>query len=174
MVEEKEIGHPLDRQNAIERDIQLKGGQDPDNFKMPDGRTLAQVRQANQVIQDAEYQEEIQMLARRTREQSIPEFQKGKNLVMTSAGNIIDVTESVVSEDPVTMAKSRTTAVDISEGAIPPLREREGVGSLSSSGETASPSGKSLGSSSPTLPGSSTPPSSPTGLPKRSSPSSSE
>jgi hypothetical protein len=46
--ETKTAGHPLDRQNAIERDIQLKGSKDPDNFKMPDGRTLAEVRQDNQ------------------------------------------------------------------------------------------------------------------------------
>jgi hypothetical protein len=122
--ETKTAGHPLDRQNAIERDIQLKGSKDPDNFKMPDGRTLAEVRQDNQKKQDEDYQNEIRMVAQRTREQSIAEFQKGQNLSMTPAGNIIDVTEPKRSEKPITMKTSRTTMEDIESGIIQPPRER--------------------------------------------------
>jgi hypothetical protein len=48
--------------------------------------------------QDEDYQNEIRMVAQRTREQSIAEFQKGQNLSMTPAGNIIDVTEPKRSE----------------------------------------------------------------------------
>lgn len=172
--ETKSTGHPLDRQNAIERAIQLEGPKDPDKFKMPDGRSLTEVREANQQAEDAEYQEEVKMLAERTREQSIAEYSKGGELVMTKAGNIIDVTEPVPSDDTVTLSKSRTTMEDIEEGAIKPLRERTGNSSSAPSGEVATPGGQSLGS----LPGSpmsatpSTPgavPSAPTSTPGSSS-----
>jgi len=126
MTEEKEkgAGHPLDQQNAIERAIQLEGNLDPDNFKFPDGRTLSEVRQANQEAQAAEYQKEIQMVASRTREQSAAEFQKGKSQVVDAAGNIIDNTEPVKSDVTITLAKSRTTMADIEAGSIKAPRER--------------------------------------------------
>ena len=118
-----EARHPLDRQNAIERAIQLEGSKDPDNFKMPDGRTLTEVRQSNDEIHRKEFQEDSRMIARRTREMSIPEFTKGKDLVVTKAGNIVDVTTPPPIEENVTLAKSRTTAAEIDEGIIAPPRE---------------------------------------------------
>jgi hypothetical protein len=148
MAEDKGAGHPLDRQNAIERDIQLNGPKDPDHFKMPDGRTLSEVREANDETQSAEYQEEIQMLANRTREQSITGLQKGGKLVMTKPGNLIDITEPETSDTPaVTMATSRTTAAEIEAGVIQPRRES---GSATNSGETSSSSGTPSGVNSTT------------------------
>lgn len=85
--------HPLDEQNAIERKIQLEGPQDPDNFRMPDGRTLTQVRQELHEKHTQEFKEEDEALRARSRELSRPEFSKGGKLVMTSVGNILDVTE---------------------------------------------------------------------------------
>lgn len=141
MADNKEFVHPLDRQNALERAIQLEGSKDPDNFKMPDGRTLTEVRQSNYAVESANYQEEIRMVAQRTREQSIPEFQKGDKLVMTSTGNLIDVTEPIISEDTVTMAKSRTTSSEIAEGVIQPRQEGLSNPSTAGSGESADSSG---------------------------------
>lgn len=145
MPNETKAGHPLDRQNEIERAIQLEGAQDPDNFKMPDGRTLSEVRQANQQIEDKEYQEEARMVARRTREQSISGIQKGDKLVMTQVGNIIDITEPVISEKPVTMDKSRSTSENVK-----PLREGAGTQPTAPSGETSTSSGVSTGGTGPT------------------------
>ena len=116
----REAGHPLDRQNALERAIQLEGSKDPSKFKMPDGRTLAEVRQSNEVTQQKEYQEETMMIARRTREMSIPEFSKGKDLVVTQVGNIIDVTAPPPIKDNVTMATSRTTMSELEAGIVKP------------------------------------------------------
>lgn len=118
-----QTGHPLDRQNQLEREIQLEGSKDPDNYRMPDGRTLTEVRQELQKIQDAEYQEELKMVASRTRELSISSFQKtGEKLVMTPTGSIVDVTEPVMPEKPA-LSISRTSMADIEAGAIKPLRE---------------------------------------------------
>lgn len=163
MAEDKDTGHPLDRQNAIERSIQIEGSKDPEHFKMPDGRTLAEVQRANRTSEDAEYQDEIQMLAQRTREQSMPEFQKGKKLVMTSVGNLVDVTEPVSSEKTITLAKSRTTAADIEEGAIQPLRERPGDSPSAPSGEIATPGGTPMGTT-PATPNPSVGSTTPSGL----------
>lgn len=161
MAEDKvETGHPLDRQNAIERAIQLDGPKDPDNFKMPDGRTLTEVREANLATQDAEYQEELQMIAARTREQSVAELQKGEKLVMTPTGSIVDVTEPVPSEQTISMATSRTTMAEIQEGAIQPLREtgdaaRATGGNAPLTGTLAGSAAPSTASPSSTSPGSS-------------------
>ncbi len=167
MAEEIKDEHPLARQNSIERAIQLEGPKDPDKFKMPDGRSLTEVRKANQETEDVEYQDEVKMLAERTREQSIGEYSKGEKLVMTKAGNLIDVTEPTVSEDTVTMATSRTTMEEISEGVVQPLRERGGGTASAPAGETATSSGQSLGSSTSAPPSGSTTaaPSAPAGSP---------
>lgn len=85
--------HPLDEQNAIERKIQLEGPQDPENFRMPDGRTLADVRRDLYDKHTKEFKEDDNALRAHSRKLSRPEFSKGGKLVMTSAGNIIDVTE---------------------------------------------------------------------------------
>jgi hypothetical protein len=122
--ETKGAGHPFDKQYAIERDIQLKGAKDPDNFKMLDGRTLTEVRNDLREQQDAEYKKELQMVAARTREQSAAELQKGKDLEMTSNGSIVDVTEPVPSDKKISLATSRTTLADIEAGTIQPPRER--------------------------------------------------
>lgn len=149
MVDEKDAGHPLDRQNEIERAIQLEGPKDPDKFKMPDGRSLTEVRQANQAAQVAEYQEEIKMVSQRTREQSIPEFQKGEKLVMTKSGNLIDVTEPKESDVTITLAESRTTSAEIDEGVIKPRAEGTGTSGSVPTGEVSSSSGAPLGSANP-------------------------
>lgn len=44
----------LDAANEMERKIQLEGRENPDQFKMPDGSTLAQTRQNLAEIQKAE------------------------------------------------------------------------------------------------------------------------
>lgn len=85
--------HPLDEQNSIERKIQLEGPQDPDNFRMPDGRTLTQVRQELHDKHVEEFKKDDETLRAVNRELTRPELNKGGKLVMTSAGNIIDVTE---------------------------------------------------------------------------------
>lgn len=156
--ETTEAPHPLDRQNTLERDIQLKGAQDPDNFKMPDGRTLSEVRQTNQDRQEKEFQEEIQMVARRTREQSIVEFQKGGDkgkLVMTPGGSIVDVTEPVPSERTISLSTSRTTQAQIDEGVFKAGHESGDI--LKSTGN-APMTGTSAESEAPTgVPASGTP-----------------
>ena len=83
--------HPLDKQNALERDIQLNGPKDPDNYRMPDGRTLSEVRKHLDDQHKKEFETETEMILARTRELS-PTSHVGENLVMTKAGNIIDVT----------------------------------------------------------------------------------
>lgn len=92
-MDEERVEHPLDRQNAIEREIQLRGSKDPDNFEMPDGKTLTEVRKSLQERHDQEYREETAMIGKTTREASLPEFKKGKDLAVTPTGVIIDVTE---------------------------------------------------------------------------------
>ena len=88
-----DVKHPLDEQNAIERKIQLEGPRDPDNFKMPDGRTLTEVRRSLNEKHTKEFKEEDQMVRARSRELSNPELSKGEKRIVTEAGNIIDVTE---------------------------------------------------------------------------------
>jgi hypothetical protein len=113
MADEK-FEHPLDRQNAIEREIQLEGPKDPENFKMPDGRTLAEVRQANEEIHQKEFIDEAKMIGARTREMSAGGLTKGKNLVVSSVGNIIDVTPppEIEKREYVPLAHARSSAAD--------------------------------------------------------------
>lgn len=104
--------HPLDEQNAIERKIQLEGPKDPDNFRMPDGRTLTEVRTALNDQHKAEFKENDEKSRLRSRELSLPELSKGGNLVMTGAGNIIDVTEpkekeTIIPAQPETQPKTQ-------------------------------------------------------------------
>lgn len=138
--ETKEQAHPLDKQNALERAIQLEGSKDPDNFKMPDGRSLGDVRRANEEIHYEEFLEESKMIARRTREVSIPEFSKGKDLVMTRAGSLIDVTPSPVNKDTVTMATSRTTSAEIDAGVLKAPSAFEAPKSMEPMGGFSTPS----------------------------------
>jgi hypothetical protein len=152
--------HPLERQNAIERAIQLEGPKDPDNFKMPDGRTLTAVRQANEEKHQDEFLDEAKMLGARTRELSIPEFSKGKNLVMTSVGNLVDVTPppAVEKVEHVSIAELRTAAADVappgdfdaprSGESMPSAAGQSGTSSSmtgTSSPPSSAPSGKAAG-----------------------------
>lgn len=141
----KSTGHPLDQQNALERKIQLEGSKDPDNFKMPDGRTLSEVRRSNQELEDKEYQEEARMVARRAREQSASTLQKGKKLAITSTGNLLDTTEPVISE------RSKEVVTRSTSENVKPLRE--GTGNVTApSGETATPAGTPTGGVTTTTP----------------------
>jgi hypothetical protein len=87
------VPHPLDKQNELEREIQLVGSQDPENYKMLDGRTLAEVQKANEAVSNVEGEAEHVKDAKQTREISIPEYTKTGELVMTKVGNILDVSE---------------------------------------------------------------------------------
>lgn len=97
---DERIEHPFDKQFDLEREIQLEGARNPDNYKMPDGRTLTQVRQDLENQHKEEYKEETAMIQDTTRKASHPELVKGDKLVMTSAGTIVDVTPSPKKEDP--------------------------------------------------------------------------
>jgi hypothetical protein len=103
--------HPLDEQNAIERKIQLEGPRDPDNFRMPDGRTLTEVRTALNDQHKSEFKENDEKSRLRSRELSLPELSKGEKLVMTTTGSVIDVTEpkkveTTISDQPETLPPS--------------------------------------------------------------------
>jgi hypothetical protein len=152
MTEDQKAGHPLDNQNRIERAIQLEGSKDPDKFKMPDGRTLTEVRNDVAILHADEYQKEIQMVAHRTRESSIPEFTKGKDLVMTRVGNLVDVTSPPPIEDNVTMATSRTTSEDIAAGVIKSPGSFEPPKSMEATGSFSEPLGMANGTSNTTPP----------------------
>lgn len=108
---DEKFEHPLETQNAIERKIQLEGSKDPENFKMPDGRTLSEVRKTLQDQHQKEFVTEAKTIGRTTREMS-PVLNKGKDLVMTGPGNIIDVTEPPKSEkkERRSLAEMRTAA----------------------------------------------------------------
>lgn len=60
----------LAKQNAAERQFLLSDSRDPD-FKMPDGRTVAETRAASRAEQLEEGQADAEIQLRRTREQSI-------------------------------------------------------------------------------------------------------
>ena len=169
--ETKEAAHPLDRQNAIERAIQLEGPENPDEFKMPDGRTLTEVRQSNAEIHAKEFLEENKMIGRRTRELSIPEFSKGKDLVMTPAGNIVDVTPPPIPEETTTLSKSRTSAAEVEEGVIPPPSDTAPPKSMEPMGTFTSQPGATTPTTAPAGAPSATPPTSPTpAIPSTTSP----
>jgi len=87
------VPHPLDKQNELEREIQLEGSKDPENYKMLDGRTLAEVQKANTTVGEAEGEVEHVRDAKQTKEISMPEYTKTGELVMTKVGNIVDVSE---------------------------------------------------------------------------------
>lgn len=87
------VPHPLDKQNELEREIQLEGSKDPENYKMLDGRTLAEVQKANNTVMEAEGKAEVKLDAKQTKAISEPEYTKTGELVMTKVGNIIDVSE---------------------------------------------------------------------------------
>ncbi len=61
--------------NELERKIQLEGAADPDNYKMPDGRTLSEVRTANYDRETEEGKESTRVNEQRMREQYHASYQ---------------------------------------------------------------------------------------------------
>lgn len=90
MADEKELS-PLEKANAIERDIALNGPKDPDKFKMPDGRTLSETRQQMYDDQVKEGQVADDLQQQRIREQST----EGDPLYHAEASGVSHVAGSV-------------------------------------------------------------------------------
>lgn len=78
-------GTALETANAVERRIQLEGRKDPEKFKMPDGRTLAETRKELYESHVKEGDEAAKVQLKRVREQSIegdPLYAEGAKAVM--------------------------------------------------------------------------------------------
>jgi hypothetical protein len=85
-------GSALEVANAAEREIQLKGRQDPENYQMPDGRTLSEVRQELYEAHQKEAVESNKTQLKRVREQSVegdPLYAEGASVVMTGGSATI-------------------------------------------------------------------------------------
>jgi hypothetical protein len=91
-------GSALAVANAVEREIQLKGPQDPDKFQMPDGRTLSETRAELYKAHVKEGDEAARAQTNSMREQSIrndPLYAEGATAVMSgNAVNIVPAPEA--------------------------------------------------------------------------------
>src|SRR5690349_13527283 len=96
------MSHPLDEQNKLERRIQLEGNADPDHFKMPDGRTLTEVRQSNEKSQSEEYKKKAEAATELAREQSFESRDPIGKPVVNKTGTILSsgVEEKINSDNP--------------------------------------------------------------------------
>lgn len=88
--------HPLEEQYRIEREIQLRGSQEPDKFEMPGGiGTLADVQKRNEEVQRKEGEEQTTRFRDSMREQSLLGSSLVLDLVVTDQGILLDHTEPV-------------------------------------------------------------------------------
>jgi hypothetical protein len=118
----------LERANEIERDIILNGPKDPDNFKMPDGRTLSETRRE---LYDSQIEEGIaddKVQQQRIREQST----EGDPLYHPAA-QLAETAHGTVNVLPAPAAESED------EGDTPEAPEKDTKGDLAGPGKFVPP-----------------------------------
>lgn len=99
MAEEAKI--PLDIKNEEERRIILEGRKDPENFKMPDGRSLADHRKEKFETDTKEGMESEEIQRKRVRQQSIeqdPLYDPKNKVVLDEASGGLTIIPTGVTE----------------------------------------------------------------------------
>lgn len=117
----KEGQSALEAANDYERRVQLEGPQDPDKFKLADGRSLTEHRQSFRDGQEEEGRKEDEVQSARIREQSIegdPLYAEGSKAVAVG-GNAVVIPGENPTQSPEKELPPPTTPAKIDPDTLP-------------------------------------------------------